>query len=205
MRSVCLHALLGAAALALLPSPASAQFGIGARFAMVRDDAHVDSDSVRFTGGQLRIGMSKRSAIELSMDFKTTDVPGESLRTKDRPFQASLLLYPIKSALSPYVLGGVGWYKREVQVMDGDAVVSSTSDTEFGYHAGFGLQIGLGKHAALHGDYRYTGLHFGDDDETDATSLSSSLSSRSSLIPSPSGLLPSYNGSMWTAGFTIYF
>lgn len=193
MRSLCLPLVLGVAALALLPSSASAQIGVGGRFAWVRDDAHVESDSVRFTGGHIRLG-SKRTAIEVSMDFKTTDLPAESVRTKDRPLQASLLLYPIKSALSPYLLGGVGWYKREVQVMDGDAVVSSTSDTEFGYHAGLGLQIGLGKHAAVHGDYRYTGLHFGDDKEGD-----------SSLLPSLSGLLPSYNGSMWTAGFTVYF
>lgn len=195
MRSIFLPALAGALALALFPSPASAQIGVGGRFAMVRDDAHVDSDSVRFNGGQVRIGMTKRMAIELSMDFKTTELPGEAIRTKDRPLQASLLLYPMKSTLAPYLLGGVGWYKREVQVMDGDAVVSSASDTEFGYHGGFGLQIGLGKHAAVHGDYRYTGLHFGDDEKDGG----------SSLIPSLSGLLPGYTGSMWTVGFTVYF
>lgn len=202
MRSTYLSVLAGVAALALLPSPAAAQggFGVGMRFAMVRDDAHVDSDAVRFTGGQVRLGMSKRTALELSMDFKTLDIPGDTIRTKDRPFQVSLLLYPVKSAFAPYLLGGVGWYKREVQVMDGDTVVSSASTTEFGYHGGFGAQIGLGKHAAIHGDYRYTGLHFGKDNSTAAN-----LSDRSSLLPVPSGLLPGYKGSMWTAGFTVYF
>jgi opacity protein-like surface antigen len=202
MRSTCLSVLAGVAALALLPSPAAAQdgFGIGMRFAMVKADAHVETDAVRFTGGQLRLGMSKRTTLELSMDFKTLKTPGEALRTKDRPIQVSLLLYPVKSAFAPYLLGGVGWYRREVQLMDGDSVVSSESTTEFGYHGGFGAQIGLGKHAAIHGDYRYTGLHFGGDKNTTAN-----LSDRSSLLPVPSGLLPGYKGSMWTAGFTVYF
>jgi hypothetical protein len=195
MRSICLPALASVLALALCPAPAAAQFGVGARFAMVKDDARVDSDAVRFTGGHIRLGMSKRTAIELSMDFKTLDLPTENIRTKDRPFQVSLLLYPVKSAFSPYLLGGIGWFKREVQVMDGDSVVSSASTTEFGYHGGFGLQIGLGKHAAVHGDYRYTGLHFGADDDE----------SRLSLPLVPSGILPGYKGSMWTAGFTVYF
>lgn len=202
MRSIYVSAAACAAVLALLPSPAAAQFGVGARFAMVKDDARVDSDAVRFTGGHIRLGMSKRTAVELSMDFKTLDLPTESIRTKDRPFQVSLLLYPVKSAFSPYLLGGVGWFKREVQLMDGDTVISSESTTEFGYHGGFGLQIGLGKHAAIHGDYRYTGLHFGDDDEDNTNA---NLSDRSSLLGVPSGILPGYKGSMWTAGFTVYF
>ncbi len=202
MRSTYWSAALGAALVLLHPAPASAQFGVGVRLAMVRDDAHVDSDSVRFTGGQIRLGMSKRTAFELSMDFKTLDLPVDAIRTKDRPIQASLILYPVKTAFAPYLLGGVGWYRREVQVMDGDTVVSSESDTEFGYHAGFGLQIGFGKHAAIHGDYRYTGLHFGDDSEK----LSGAqLSGRSSVLGVPSSLLPGYKGSMWTAGFTVYF
>ena len=202
MRSRYWPAALGAALFLLFPAQASAQFGVGARFAMVRDDAHVDSDSVRFTGGQLRLGMSKRTAIELSMDFKTLEVPGDTIRTKDRPIQVSLLLYPVKTAFAPYLLGGIGWYKREVQLMDGDTVVSSDSTTEFGYHGGFGLQIGLGKHAAIHGDYRYTGLKFGDDSEDTAAPK---LSDRSSLLGVPSSLLPGYKGSMWTVGFTVYF
>ena len=203
MRST-LVVLAGLSVLGFIPSPVAAQegaFGVGVRLAMVRDDAHVDSDAVRFTGGLIRARLSKRTAVELSLDFNTLTSLDQAVRTRDRPFQASLLLYPVKSVFSPYLLGGVGWYKRNVDLMADDEVVSTVSNTEFGYHAGFGAQLRMGGHAGLHADYRYTFLHFGDDEDTAAFSLDS----RSSLLPSPSGLLPGYRGSMWTAGLTVYF
>lgn len=203
MRSRCFPVLAGVALLAWLPAPAAAQdgFGVGMRVAMVRDDAHVESDAVRFLGGQIRLGMSKRTAVELSMDFKTDTSLDETIRVKDRPIQASLLLYPVKAQFSPYLLGGVGWYKREVAQMAGDEVVSAESNTEFGYHAGFGAQLRMGRHAGLHADYRYTFLDFGGDDEPAVAGLTE----RSSLLGFPTSLLPGYRGSMWTAGLTVYF
>lgn len=192
-------------ALACIPAPAVAQegaLGIGVRFAMIRNDAHAETDagSVRFTGGQLRLRTSKRTALELSLDFNSETSTDQTVRTKDRPFQASLLLYPAKSVFSPYLLGGIGWYKHDVDLMANNEVVSTASTTEFGYHAGFGAQLRMGGHAGLHADYRYTFLHFGSD-----TPTGSNLAERSSLLSSASSLLPSYRGSMWTAGLTVYF
>ena len=67
---------------------------------------------------------------------------------------------------------------------------------------GFGAEMRLGRHAGLHADYRYTFLHFGADD-----SLKSGLTSpkHGLLGASASSFLPSYEGSMWTAGLTVYF
>ena len=123
------------------------------------------------------------------------------MRTRDVPVQASLLLYPVKAAISPYLLGGGGWYSHRIEQLTDKAVVSSVTTREFGWHAGFGAQLRLGGHAGMHADYRYTFLDFGSDNGTTAASLVP----RSSLLPSPSKLLPSYRGSMWTAGLTVYF
>ena len=93
--------------------------------------------------------------------------------------------------MSPFLLGGAGWYKRKVELLDGpeDAAVKTT---EFGWHAGGGLEILAGRHFGIHGDYRYTFLDFGDDDEDDDDGIIG-------------GLLPGHRGSMWTLGVTVYF
>jgi hypothetical protein len=63
-----------------------------------------------------------------------------------------------------------------------------------GCHAGFGAELKVGTHAGVHADYRYTMIHFGDPagTNTGTTSLVNQFK-------------PSYDGSMWTAGFTVYF
>ena len=65
---------------------------------------------------------------------------------------------------------------------------SGESNTEFGWHAGGGLEILAGRHFGIHGDYRYIALDFGGDDEEDEGFIG--------------GLLPGYKGSMWTLGAT---
>ena len=65
----------------------------------------------------------------------------------------------------PFLLGGPGWYRRSVEAIEGSDV--SVSTTEFGWHAGGGLEILAGRHFGIHGDYRYTFLDFGDDDDDD--------------------------------------
>jgi opacity protein-like surface antigen len=91
---------------------------------------------------------------------------------------------------SPYLLAGPGWYNRKVEVIEGSDPEVSTR--EFGWHAGGGIEIRLGKHFGIHGDYRYTFLDFGDDDDDDDGSLIG-------------GFLPGHKGSMWTLGATLYF
>ena len=69
------------------------------------------------------------------------------------------------------------------------------SNTEFGWHAGGGLEIHAGRHIGIHGDYRYTFLDFnGDDDNGEGGGL-----------PIVGGLLPGYKGSQITLGATVYF
>ena len=188
-RQLARAALLGVLAL-LVAAPASAQFGIGARFAWVTADSEVESDTVRFVGGQIRLGLSKRIGVEVSLDSHSEDFELLNQKVKERPIQASLLLKLAGGSLQPYLLGGPGWYKRSVEPIEGPAEDLEVSTTEFGWHAGGGLEIKMGRHAGIHGDYRYTFLDFGRDN--DPGGLFGSL-------------LPGHRGSMWTLGATVYF
>lgn len=170
-------------------SPASAQsIGIGGRLAWVTADSNADVDSVRFTGGQIRL-VSPRIGLEVSMDrhSETFDLLGQTVT--ETPIQASLLLRMGAGSVSPYLLGGPGWYRRKVEPIDSvdDAAVETT---EFGWHAGIGLEIRPSRRLGIHGDYRRTFLDFGDTDEDEG------------II---GRLLPGHRGSMLTLGATIYF
>jgi opacity protein-like surface antigen len=133
--------------------------------------------------------------VSLDRHSETFDLLNE--KVTETPVQASLLMRLAGGSFSPYLLGGPGWYTRKVELIDdpGDASVSTR---EFGWHAGGGLEIRLGKHAGIHGDYRYTFLDFnGDDDEEEEEE-----EDEGGFV---SRLLPGYKGSMFTLGFTVYF
>jgi len=186
-----LAAALCVAVVSLLAvTPAAAQFGVGARLAWVNANSRVDVDSVRFVGGQIRIG-SPRLAIELSLDSHSEDLPLLNQKVSERPIQTSLLLKLATGSLQPYLLAGPGWYKRSVEPLEGPGETLST--TEFGWHAGGGLEVRPNRHVGIHGDYRYTFLNFGDDDD------------KVIGLPGLGGILPRHRGSMWTLGATVYF
>ncbi len=188
-------ALLSGAGL-LVAAPVCAQgFGIGARMAWIRNDvdADVDTDSVRFIGGHIRLS-SQRFGIEVSMDRHTESFELLNEKVTETPIQASLLMRLARGSVSPYLLGGPGWYKRKVEVIEGPEL--SVSSTEFGWHAGGGIEFLLGKHFGINGDYRYTFLDFGDDEDVIGGGIGGGVLG---------GLLPGYKGSMWTVGATLYF
>jgi len=186
VRCVILSVVVSAA-LFTCPSMAAAQgFGIGARMAWVTADSDLDVDSVRFIGGQIRI-LSKRWGVELAMDHNSESFELLNQKVTATPIQASLLLRMGGAKVSPFLLGGPGWYRRKVELLDGPDG-SDVSTTEFGWHAGGGLEVLPSRHFGIHGDYRYTFLDFGHHDE--------------GFI---GGLLPGHRGSMWTLGATVYF
>ena len=207
MRSMALRLCAGVAVFAIVPAlPCRAQgIGIGGRFSMVRGD--VDATSAeRFTGGQIRAWLSKRTAVELSLDRRTQNNEALTERVRDYPLQASVLLAPVRSTFSPYMLAGMGWYTHRVEQTAGKEVLDSTTTRRVGSHAGFGAEMRLGRRAALHADYRYTFLRFGSADPIKSDTIAGAIA-QSHLSGSSSGarFLPSYEGSMWTAGLTIYF
>jgi hypothetical protein len=161
--------------------------------AFVRTDVDIaDQESVRYFGGQIRVRTSPRVGFELSLDRRTETNDAETARVVSTPIQASLLMFLARGAFAPFVLGGGGWYSQKFETLAGDETLDSETVRDFGWHAGFGAEIRMGKHAGLHGDYRYTFLDFnGDDEEKDGGLIGR--------------FLPAYKGSMWTAGFTVYF
>jgi len=194
-RRSALRAAVLSAALFAAPSIASAQgFGIGGRMAWVNANTDaVDVDAVRFTGGQIRM-VSKRLGLEVSMDRHSESFPLLNQKVTETPIQTSLLLRLGSSKVAPFLLGGPGWYKRKIELINGpDAADVKT--TEFGWHAGAGLEVHAGRHFGIHGDYRFTFLKFGGDNNNgDGGFLGG-------ILPS----LPSHRGSQWTLGFTVYF
>ncbi len=190
------------AAMLFVPATSFAQdggsIGIGPRLTFTRGSADSPDGSQRFTGGALRMG-GGRAAIELAMDYRS-DVTGDlTERIKSYPIQASLLLYPVRARVAPYVLAGVGWYTQQVTQFSaptGTIVVSEETTRRRGYHAGFGAEVRLHRRLGLYGDYRYTKLRFNDDDET---------SDVPGLIPFAERLKLSHDGTMFTWGAAFYF
>ena len=186
------------------PSTAPAQtIGIGPRMSFVRPDPALGTASDRYTGGTLRMKVSPRTAIELAMDWRSTTSDDATVRITDYPLQGSLMLYPVRAAIAPYVLGGVGWYSQRMEALAGKEVISQQTVRRMGYHGGFGGELKLGKRASLFADYRYTFIRFGDD-ETAAGGGAAAF-----LIPGAGSLLEnfrlSHEGSMWTGGIVINF
>lgn len=190
--------VLPAVVLFVTPSIASAQgFGFGGRMAWVTADKDADVDSVRFLGGQIRLA-SPRWGLELSLDRHSEEFEDTNEKITETPIQASLLMKLSAGKIQPFLLAGPGWYKRKVGPIessdeDEDLEIEST---EFGWHAGGGLEIRAGRHFGIHGDYRYTFLDFDDDDDEEDEDDDGGFIR---------GLLPGHRGSMFTVGATIYF
>jgi opacity protein-like surface antigen len=181
-------------AVCVSPSLCSAQgFGVGGRIAWVTADSDADLDSVRFNGGQIRL-LTGRWGFEVSIDRNSESFEELNQKVTATPIQASLLLRMGGSKVSPFLLGGRGWYRRKVELIDGPDE-PDVETTETGWHAGGGLEIFAGRHVGIHGDYRYTFLNFGDDDDDDDDDDEGFIG----------GLIPGHRGSMWTIGATIYF
>src|SRR5215210_712412 len=107
--------------------PASAQgFGVGGRFAWVTrdDEAAVDRGTLRFVGGQVRL-LAGRFGAEVSLDRHTESFELLNQKVTETPIQASLLMGMGRGRVSPFLLGGAGWYRRKVESPDGPESVTT--------------------------------------------------------------------------------
>jgi len=156
-RSVGVHAIRVfaiLAAVALAPRAASAD----------GDDIHASQKGVTFGGraayyhpkgadhgtlnggAQLRLHIIPVLAVEGSADYRQNKFGGTTVDVF--PVQASLMLYLTPDwVVSPYILGGVGWYYTHVQGGD--------TTNRYGPHAGVGLEAALARHWSIDGSYRY--------------------------------------------------
>ena len=106
-----------------------------------------DADRGTLNGGaQLRLHLTSVVAVEGSADYRQNKFGGTTVDVV--PVQASLMLYLApRWVVSPYILGGVGWYYTHIQ---GDGTTH-----RYGPHAGAGLEVALAQHWSIDGSYRY--------------------------------------------------
>lgn len=180
-------------------TPAAAQgFGIGPRMSIVRGDVPSGTPSTRFFGGTMRMSSSKHVAFEVAMDFRSQLSEDGLTRLRERPLQGSLLLFPARSAFSPYLLAGYGLYQQTTDTLDGlgGTASSSVSERKTGAHVGFGAEVFLSRHTAFFLDYRYRFVKFGSPDPG-ADPINIPLVSDKVQL--------SHTGSMITSGMAFYF
>jgi opacity protein-like surface antigen len=132
-------------------------------------------------GVQLRVHLSPMFALEGTIDYRKEQFGGTVVDVY--PVQASLLVYLFPSSrLTPYVLGGGGWYYTHVRSPD-------HTQYRFGPHLGAGLKLSLNRSWSVDGSYRYlwtTDVH-------------------STNVAHPAGQNFSDNGFMLTAGLNYHF
>ena len=152
IRAVLILSILAAAALAPRPALADGDdlhasrggFTLGGRAAYNRPK---DADRGAYYGGaQARLHITSVVAVEASADYRQNVFNGTTVDVY--PVQGSLLLYLAPSwILSPYILGGEGWYYTHIR--------NGATTNRFGPHAGAGVEIALARHWTIDGSYRY--------------------------------------------------
>lgn len=217
-----------------ISDPALAQgfgIGIGPRLTVQPGkDGAPNSSSLRLFGGQFKLNVTPKTAIELSADYETKTNDTLSQRAKTMPIQASVLYFPVRSVVSPYVLGGVGWFRHELTttglapassatVTTGASGPTTTTTTasvrEMGYHGGLGAELRINPRVTIHGDYRYTHIRFGGagkQDEPQAlygSNIPNTIAIASTVLPKLSAVQESLKmasqGSLWNWGVTFFF
>lgn len=192
-RSVVL--LLAVAGVMAAVRPAAGQaLGIGPRLSFVRDVPGQPA-ATRFVGGILRMQSSRRVVLEAALDYRVDESADGLERVRERPLQGSLLLFPVRAALAPYVLAGYGLYTRSVERLDaGGTIVDSVAERRTGAHFGLGAELFIGRHAAIVVDYRYRFVRFGEAGAGETPVNLPGLGRRLA-----------HRGAMWTSGVAFYF
>jgi opacity protein-like surface antigen len=108
-----------------------------------------DADKGTYSGGaQLRVHFLSMFAVEGSIDYRQNTF--EHTNTDVFPVQASLLAYLLPNSwISPYILGGAGWYYTHVESP------ANKTQNRFGPHLGVGLEAFLNHQWSIDGSYRY--------------------------------------------------
>jgi opacity protein-like surface antigen len=127
--------------------PAASMPGVtfGGRAAYYRPK---DADEGTMSGGaQIRFHLTSVVAIEGAADYRQSRFGGTVVDVY--PVTTSLMLYLAPTIpVSPYILGGVGWYYTHAHGTSGN-------DHRFGPHAGAGLEAALGRHWTIDASWRY--------------------------------------------------
>jgi opacity protein-like surface antigen len=144
--------------LLLVPLASNAEelgkFGVGFRGGWYKSN---DADEGKLYGGfQARWRIFPALAIEGSIDYRTEETYPYNRKITNYPVLVTALFYLIPGAqISPYLLGGVGWYFSELKDDYG-----TNNFNEFGAHAGGGVDIPITPNIVFNTDIRYYFLNF---------------------------------------------
>ena len=106
-------------------------------------------DGSMFGGAQLRLHVTPVFAIEASADYRQNQFGGTTVDVY--PVQGSLMIYLTPGMMiSPYILGGAGWYYTNVRRPGSDI-----TSNRYGPHAGAGFELALARHWSVDGSWRY--------------------------------------------------
>lgn len=112
-----------------------------------------DSGNGSWMGGaQLRFYLAKWFGVEGSVDYRQQRFGAASVTSDIYPVQVTGLLYVLpNSPVSPYLLGGAGWYFTHTRGPSG----TSQTTNKMGEHVGGGIQFFMARHWSIDADYRY--------------------------------------------------
>lgn len=129
------------------------KFGLGPRAGYYKSN-DADEGNLYF-GIQARGRLTPNLAIEGAIDYRKEEFDNGNIVSKSYPILASALLYLLpNSTLSPYIIGGIGWYNTTVEIKGADNETSS----DIGYHFGAGADIPIAETVVLNFDIRYNFL-----------------------------------------------
>lgn len=112
-----------------------------------------DASPKWYGGAQVRLHLGQVFAIEGSVDYREKKY--DTTFTRSYPVQVSGLIYLLPGKrISPFILGGGGWYYTQVKGPGG----FDDTQNRFGLHAGGGLQWMLNHHWSIDSTYRYIWL-----------------------------------------------
>jgi len=192
----CSVVCLAVATLAAPGMVAAQSVGFGPKITQVRGDVPGVSDPTRLFGGTLRIMSSTHIAIEGTLDYRSEYNDERTRRMRETPIQGSLLIFPVRKVLAPYVLGGIGLYTRHLDTLGpAGAVMDTVTERKTGWHIGAGAEMFVVRQAAIFVDYRWRFVRFGTP-EGDEEPID---------IPVLNDVKLSHRGSMWSGGVAFYF
>jgi opacity protein-like surface antigen len=128
------------------------KFGIGAHGASV---GSATEEKREFEWGvHARARLSAFLALEGSLDFRSEELGDTKLNFY--PIQVSALFYILPHSYAGiYGLIGLGWTRTTA---DGSLFSGEATNTDFGYHWGFGLEIPVARSSTVFVDARYLNL-----------------------------------------------
>ena len=140
------------------PDPESPSFSIGPAGGYLH--ARGADRGTWFAGAQARLHFLRYFAAEASITFHENSYEHGTIHVTQYPVQVSGMIYPLPEAtVSPYLVGGGGWYYSRTTYSGSLSGVSNQTDHMFGAHGGAGVELRLGKSSSLDGDIRYIFLN----------------------------------------------